>query len=107
MGAMRKKPRPPLEVGHFEEAAVMREAEDEYPLPDGDSPLESYGTLRVRESALWALPHDAVHADRMKMRIGACLDALRDVLGVLAVQRDEVAQLRESTRDILSRLSTA
>lgn len=107
MGAKRKKPRPPLEVGHFEEAAVAREAEDEYQLPDVGYPLEKNGTLRVRETALWALPHDALHADRMKMQIGACLDALRDVLGVLAVQRDEVAQLRESTRDVLSRLSTA
>jgi hypothetical protein len=105
MGANRRKPRPPMEVGYFEEAAVARQAEDEYELPEVEYPLKN-GTSRVRETALWALPHDALHADRMKMRIGACLDALRDVLGVLAVQRDEVAQLRESTRDVLSRLGT-
>lgn len=105
MGAKRKKPRPPLEVGHFEEAAVAHEAEDEYELPEVEYPFTRHGGLRVREAGLWALPHDARHADRMKVEIGACLNALRDVLGALAMQRDEVVQLRESTRDALQRLA--
>lgn len=106
MGANRRKPRPPMEVGYFEEAAVARQAEDEDELPDLEYPIEKNGTLRVRESALWTVPPDAVRADRMKVEIGACLDALRDVLGALATQRDEVVQLRESTRDVLQRLAT-
>lgn len=106
MGAMRRKPRPPMEVGYFEEAAVARQAEDDFQLPDMEYAPGKSGTLRVRESALWAVPHDAFQVERMKAEIWAGLNSLRGVLGSLAMQRDEVVQLRESTRDVLQRLAT-